>query len=294
VASALRERIGANLDRQRASIVERRRSERKRAWGVFAVAAAVPVVLWAATRASHVDERHASRAAVIETRGSTAIAGDEVSTGGDGSARASLACGAVVDVGSSSRVSFTPPANDRAENRIELAQGKVEVQVPKLPRGTDLRVRTVEATIVVHGTRFTVERVALAGGPSETRVTVTDGLVEVDAVDGVHMLGAGTAIVEPPQSPEVATPPASLAVGNARPNLAAPSSAPTGGSTLATENALLSEAMRLHREHRVERALARLDDFLARYPSSPLAETARAERLRIMTELSDAAVAHGP
>jgi hypothetical protein len=42
--------------------------------------------------------------------------------------------------------------------------------------------------------------------------------------------------------------------------------------------------MRLHRGGQTDRALGLLDAFVGRYPGSPLMETARVERLRILEE----------
>jgi TolA-binding protein len=65
-------------------------------------------------------------------------------------------------------------------------------------------------------------------------------------------------------------------------------------STLAAENALLADAMRLRRDGQTERALALVDAFVARYPRSPLMETARAERQRLAETLRREGAARTP
>ncbi len=55
-----------------------------------------------------------------------------------------------------------------------LASGRVSLDVPKLPAGSTLSVRTPDAEVRVHGTRFQVIRTG-----KETQVSVVEGLVEV-------------------------------------------------------------------------------------------------------------------
>ncbi len=90
------------------------------------------------------------------------------------------------------------------------------------------------------------------------------------------MLTPGQSWIEalPPENDATGLDPA----GTAR----SPSGGSGGPSTLAAENALLADAIRLARDHHPDDALARLDALLTLYPDSPLAETARAERSRIV------------
>jgi hypothetical protein len=298
-ADALRARVTARLASQQREVSARRAAwERRQPWLVFAVAALLPLVVWGASRAVRSGERRAGLALVTDLAGTSTIAGDELSTGPDASSRASLPSGARVDVGPSARVRFDHVADQPVTgDRIDLAAGAIEVQVPKLAPGTDLRVRTADAVVVVHGTRFTVERVAPPGGRVETRVSVTEGLVEVDGVEGPRMLAAGMTLVVPAAHdamvPPPSAPPASAA-SEPPSRTTGLDPTPSATSTLAAENALLADAMRLRREHHAERALARLDELLARYPSSPLVPTVRAERQRVVDELANAAGTHLP
>ena len=102
------------------------RSERWQPWLLFAAAACLPVAIWAGVARVHaVAARHDDTAIVRSLVGSAEIArgdvaqsiagtgdaplgpGDELRTGRDAAARASLPTGAVVDVGPLARVRFS-------------------------------------------------------------------------------------------------------------------------------------------------------------------------------------------
>ncbi len=106
---------------------------------------------------------------------------DELRTAASGSAVASLPTGARVVVGPSSRLRFDGRrADGHVRDRIDLVSGRIGVSVPKLALGDEVRVHTESATVIVHGTKFSVERVAVGPGqPLRTRVTVTEGRVAV-------------------------------------------------------------------------------------------------------------------
>ena len=301
-AMQLRERIARGLEARR---VAEPVPAKGRSWLVFAVAACLPVAIWAGTSIVHpIAARRADSATVRALVGQAAIArgddersitgagsaslgpGDELRTGQDASARASLPTGAVVDVGPWARVRFSEVGDGAAlRDRLELVAGRVEVRVPKLPTGGEVRVQTADATVVVHGTKFLVERVAELGGqPARTRVAVTEGVVTVDTASGERTLTAGMELTtgDSPAPPSEATPAPALSIGASEPPSPAPGA--SSRSTLGAENALLSEAMRLRRERQDERALALIGAFVERYPGSPLLETARVERLRILEE----------
>ena len=57
---------------------------------------------------------------------------------------------------------------------LVLSRGRVSLEVPKLPSGSTLSVRTPDAEVRVHGTRFQVVRT-----DKETQVSVLEGVVEV-------------------------------------------------------------------------------------------------------------------
>jgi FecR protein len=299
-ARQLRERITRHLT-PAASV----REARWRPWLLFAAAACLPVAIWASAALLHAHDapRRPDAAIVTSLSGPAEIArgdvarsieslgdapvgqGDELRTGQDASARASLPTGAVVDVGPWARVRFVTLAGGSVlRDRLELVAGRVQVRVPKLRAGDELRVQTADATVVVHGTKFSVERVAPSGDrPGGTRVIVTEGVVTVDSAQGERTLTAGTELVTLPDAP---APQAASATPTPAAAPATEPSAPAANSpsTLGAENALLSQAMRLHRGGQTDRALGLLDAFVGRYPGSPLMETARVERLRILEE----------
>ena len=62
----------------------------------------------------------------------------------------------------------------KGSEALLLPSGRVFLEVPKLPAGRTLSVRTPEAEVRVHGTRFQVIRTA-----EETHVHVAEGVVEV-------------------------------------------------------------------------------------------------------------------
>jgi hypothetical protein len=301
-AAEMRERVTQRLE-QRLGARPSTPPPRWHPWTIFAAAACLPIAIWATASLLHgTSPRRADAALVTALAGPATIAhgsversieraadaplgpGDELRMGQDASARASLPTGAIVDVGPWARVRFSAAGPGAAlRDRLELVAGRIQVRVPKLRQGDEVRVQTADATVVVHGTRFSVERIAAQGARSAgTRVTVTEGVVTVDTDRGQHTLTAGMELVTPEEPlTEIAEPPAPAAtVADAPP----PPQGASPRSTLAAENALLSEAMKARRDRQDDRALSLLDAFVARYPGSPLMETARVERLRILEE----------
>ncbi len=306
----LHDRIVPRLEAQRDRLA-RRRAARVR-WLVFAAAACLPIAVWAGMWArGRGDGRRVSAAKVLELAGNAEVVrsgvsralrasaeasldpSEELQTGSDATARASLPTGAVVDVGPSSRVRFEPAGNighGSVRDRIELGVGKVEVEVPKLHDGDELSVHTEGVTVVVHGTKFSVERSLREDGRAETRVSVTAGKVAVYTEDAVRMLTAGATWVVgvAVEVPIEATASSGVPVSSAATAATLETSAAGARSTLAAENRLLAEAMRLRLQGDNERALARLDELIARHPRSPLADTARVERMRVLADLAEA------
>jgi hypothetical protein len=62
----------------------------------------------------------------------------------------------------------------KGEERLYLETGRASLDVPRLAPGSALSVRTPEAEVRVHGTRFQVTRTG-----QETQIQVTEGVVEV-------------------------------------------------------------------------------------------------------------------
>ncbi len=299
-ASRLRDQVTRALESRR--VVVRGRFERWQPWLLFAAAACLPIAIWAGVARVHAAAaRHDDTALVRSLAGSAEIAhgdvaqsiagtgdaplgpGDELRTGRDASARASLPTGAVVDVGPLARVRFSATGGAAVRDRLELAAGHVDVRVPEAPGGQ--RSPRADAGRDGHRSRDEVLRRPHRG---RGRASRGDARVRHRGVDRRHRpwpanVDAGLELSTPEASTAAPTPEVPLAP---RADDAPPTAMGSGASsTLAAENALLADAMRLRRDGQTERALALVDAFVARYPRSPLMETVRAERQRLVETL---------
>ncbi|WP_437611204.1 FecR domain-containing protein [Sorangium sp. So ce834] len=337
-ARYLQQRIAGRIDQLAAEGVERRGrfARRKRAaLAAAALAAALAAAVAGVLIGVRARDGSPTAAQVTALQGSVEIAAgdatrsppslalvpltsdEELRTGEGARAKASLATGATVEVGPSTRVRFAPvgTARDRLGDVVTLDQGRIAVEVPPLPAGVTLSVRTLDAVVTVHGTRFSVERKpGAAGEPAETRVSVTEGRVAVhsDAVERSLRPGETWSSRDeerradrpaegrpddapaPPRGQEQDSAAGEGGEGGRageggkgepRPPRDA-REAPARGS-LTAENALLQSAMAARRGGQPGRAIERLDRLLGRYPDSPLAEIARVERLRAIEMLGD-------
>jgi len=183
---------------------------------------------------------------------------------------------------------------------VVLPSGKVSLSVPKLG-SRKLTVETAEAIVTVHGTRFTVERSEGDGG--RTRVTVSEGRVEVRAGPEVAMLGPGgfwesqpRVMAQPPALPT--QPAAGTSVAETTEPLVAQhargkthsgrrSAALEGpaSSSLPAENKLFRAAASAKARADFPTALRYFDELLRRYPESPLAQNAEVERFRVLRSM---------
>jgi hypothetical protein len=184
-----------------------------------------------------------------------------------------------------------------------LGAGRVTVRVPKLGPARSFAVETPEATVVVHGTAFSVERSAAPGSEPRTSVDVTEGSVAVRH-HGVEVLlrpgdrwsSAATRLVEredvdsvgPRAAPLEAAPMKPKSPGSSGRSGGSPAKGSEGGpspeksSSLAAENRLLQAAMAARQKGDARRAADLAADLVARYPASPLVEEARVERMRAL------------
>ncbi|WP_433933583.1 FecR domain-containing protein [Sorangium cellulosum] len=328
-ARYLQQQIAGRIDRLAAEEAARRaRAARRRRTAVAAAALAAALAAAAAGVAVVFRARPLPDAAaqVTTLQGAVEIAagdatrsppsralvpltsGEELRTGEGAMAKASLATGATVEVGPSTRVRFTPSGagRDRFDDIVALDRGRISVDVPPLPAGVTLSVRTADAVVTVHGTRFSVERQpGAAGEAAETRVSVADGRVAVRRGEVERFLSPGETWssrdeaparrLDPPaegQRDDAQAPPQEQD-GSAREGDEGGAGEPRGArggparASLAAENELLQGAMEARRQGQPRRALERLDRLLGRYPDSPLAEIARVERLRAIEMLGD-------
>lgn len=214
--------------------------------------------------------------------------GEDLRTGENGAVKASLATGASVEVAPLTRVKFTPIGSlgSRFDDQVVLEYGRVAVEVPRLSSGVTVSVRTADALVTVHGTRFSVERWNAVEHSGETRVLVTEGQVSVRHGEEEILLGGGQIWSSRGQAPAAQA--ARGDEGAVEVPAPSPETARTAPhSTLSAENELLEQAIEARRQGQSKQALERLDRLLTRHPASPLAEIARVERMRTLNAIGD-------
>ncbi len=236
--------------------------------------------------------------------GSAIFAGDRVVASADGRAAVSLSTGSHLIVESGADMSVV---EQDASQIFDLRTGSIRADVAKLAANERFIVRTPDAEVEVRGTSFRVAVVppsdACSAG-TRTRVYVSEGTVVVRAKGGESRVPAGTswpaecaaraqeapvlATVTPstqasPLLTGAATNAGSNGAANAGSNHPAPATArPTSASELAAQNQLYGEATAAKRKGDVTGALSLYREFVAKYPSSWLAESATVERMRIL------------
>ncbi len=205
--------------------------------------------------------------------------GDEISTTAEGFASLE-ADKARVDLSSATTVQLEQL--EAESQTFHLHVGRVDVSVPKVP-GTkrQVKVRTPDALVSVHGTVFSVE-VAKRDGKEVTSVGVTRGLVSVDHGGRRIMLPAGSQwnsidgrLGEKPETapaPKVEEPKVEKhrAVRRTTPPKIMQ-------SDLAEQNRLFERAVQHRDSGNDELAIKGLRQLLAKHPTSPLRTTAQAE-----------------
>ncbi|HLK37547.1 MAG TPA: FecR domain-containing protein, partial [Polyangiaceae bacterium] len=206
-------------------------------------------------------------------------AGSRVVTPPDGRARLAFSTGTSVAVGEGTDMTV---ADEGSTQLLRLDTGSIDLVVAKLAAGQRFIVRTPDSEVEVRGTQFRVAVVApeaSCGGGVRTRVVVTEGTVVVrhDAVE--TRLPAGE------QWP--------AGCGRARGPVVAsgPNARVASASTLTDQNNLFASALAAKRDGDVIEALAAFDRFLAKYPRSPLAESAYVERMRLERSVSSSRAA---
>ena len=343
-AEARRGRIVARLAELVPTLPARRR-QRRRVMGAMALCSAAALAMtlgFAAARyrsPARGSETPAVPSAVLALEGSVQIVhrsaevaalplervavgnADEVVTGAMGRARASLASGAEVDIDPDSRVRLHGGENDGrgtaalaqgGAEGVTLSNGRVAVRVPKLGPTRSFAVATPEATIVVHGTAFSVERTTgSAGEAPRTRVEVNEGSVAVrrNGVEVVLQAGDRWSSAAPSQGAEADEAKAGEVAANGNPTANKPkfvtgrgagassakntvgASGSDKSSSLAAENGLLQTAMAARQQGDPRRASELAGELVKRYPASPLVEEARVERMRALAAAGGPAAA---
>ena len=230
---------------------------------------------------------------------------DRIVTAQAGRAAITLASGTHLVVAASS--DFTV-AEQGATTAFALTAGSVHADVAKLRAGERFVVRTLDGEVEVRGTSFDVTVVAPSpscGGGTTTRVAVSEGVVVVRSAGVEDRVGRGeswprgcatavaaaespatrAASTSAPHATNVAPSPALLPVALPAPPIAAAplEAAPLEASSdLAAQNALFADASAARRRGDGASALAAYDRLASRYPSSPLAENAYVERMRLL------------
>jgi ferric-dicitrate binding protein FerR (iron transport regulator) len=178
---------------------------------------------------------------------------------------------------------------DGVTQSFRLDTGSIDLRVAKLEDKQRFLVDTPDSEVEVRGTQFRVSVVptdSSSCGGAQTRVKVTEGVVvvrhegvEVRVVAGEQWPnGCGDVLT-------AAAPAASRrrpTTTGARESMTAIAPDPTSSSTLTEQNDLFAKAAVAKRRGDVSDAIDAFDVFLARYPASPLAESAAVERMRLL------------
>lgn len=189
---------------------------------------------------------------------------------------------------------------DAPSQVFSLGAGSVRAEVAKLKQGERFIIRTSDAEVEVRGTSFRVAYAASdprCGNGTTTRVSVDEGVVTVRSTGQEWTVAAheswprGCDATANPTSITTARPSSTPAVRSAPSNVKPTSSTSTEyrveassapRSDLARQDDLFDEAMTAKRRGDTVSALGTLDRLLAKYPTSPLAEHAMIERVKIL------------
>jgi hypothetical protein len=225
--------------------------------------------------------------------GSAVAEGDRLVTRSSGRALLSFASG--TEVALDPRGDLTVLEN-AATQRFSLAAGTVTARVAKIASGHRFVIGTNDSEIEVRGTAFRVSIVApdpACGDGATTRVDVFEGTVVVRRAGVEAAVSAGerwpsgclSVAANEPATPAIAstTDSKKLAVAPS----ASPSS-PSSSSRLAEQNDLFAEAVAAKRRGATGTAIAAFERFAATYPRSPLADSAMAERMKLLRTVDKA------
>jgi ferric-dicitrate binding protein FerR (iron transport regulator) len=219
-----------------------------------------------------------------------------VTTAPDGRARISLPEGGGLLLGGSSELRLSAP--QVAGRSFLLSAGHVEVDVPHRGTASPLTISTPDALVTVVGTAFSVDyHIQPAGG--ETVVEVSRGLVRVQAIgQSPVLLSAGgrfSSRAYQGQTSALGSPASSHAEPTAQAPSASTATVPSqdpqanslsgASSSLPQANRLFAAALDARRAGKDARAVALFEQLLSRYPESPLAPEARAEKQRALVRL---------
>ena len=189
------------------------------------------------------------------------------------------------------RVALAELKATRSYGAVHLESGAIRCRVPHLGEGERFSVITPDATVVVHGTVFSVA-VGGATGVTQTCVRVEEGVVSVQAASGeTRLLGSqswGCAALSDNPAPDSAranSPPGTSSKPErpSLPHVAADSPQLTPG-TLDEENRLFQSGLAAERRGDPKAAADSFELLLSRNPRSPLAADARTALARVRPE----------
>jgi hypothetical protein len=233
------------------------------------------------------------------------VPGDTVRSGEEGSATLATSNGTHLTLSRASHLRIDQLAPTW---RFSLMKGQLQAHVAKLGAGERFVVSTPDGEVEVRGTvfRLVVGNASLdcQDAVSHSTVEVSEGVVSVRSAGKEVLLHPGESwstpcaktqagtveaaeAIKAPSNPTVA-PSIRHRVIAAKMPAAPPAEAlqsepnPTPISRLAEQNDLLSAAMAAERQGQHDAALRQLNTLLAHFPNGPLAESARAEKQRIL------------
>lgn len=246
--------------------------------------------------------------------GARVVAGTELRVLPGAESRLSFDSGTSVTLGDGARVRIVDESNTKA---FAVEAGSLFARVAKLRPDERFLVTTADAEVEVRGTAFRVTvgpSDPACGGGTPTRLEVVEGTVvlrhagHAEAVTAGQRwprcderptndaAGARAAPAFPPRDASGSAAPAHALVPTEAPHRSSPPPpAKLRESQLSAQNDLFDEAMRARREGRRDAALATLNRLVASYPDGPLAESATAERFRVLRgvdRVEAAAAAH--
>jgi hypothetical protein len=181
-----------------------------------------------------------------------------------------------------------------------LSSGSMRARVAKLGPGERFVVRTPDAEVEVRGTVFTVSIVPSdteCGDGTITRVAVEEGVVvvrrggqEVRVAKGERWPGGCESSPAPSMELDsdgsTTSSPAPRAANEPKRKPAPSASAFVGSSSsLAEQNALFAEGLAYKNGGQSAQAVAIFERFIAKYPTSGLAENAAVERMRLLASM---------
>lgn len=223
-------------------------------------------------------------------------AGDHVLALLDGQATLALASGTRLSVAGGGDVALLSGGPTQI---FELRTGSVRADVAKLRVGERFVIRTADAEVEVRGTSF---RVAAAppdpacGNGTTTRVNVFEGVVTIRSGTSEVAIHPGESW--PPGCAPGAVPPIAPSYSDRAATLTSSSSGRPSAigvaapqSELAAQNDLFDQAMLAKRRGDLHAAIASFDRLLSRYPTCPFAESAAAERMKLLAETDRARAA---